>query len=202
MTMPEAQQPMQAAPMPPAMDMGKPAPDHQAPAPGMAMTMPGKPMPGMPAGGEDGEEGHKGGHGLMVVPAAMSGMATRTVNIEMGEWGFTPGRITVKPGEVIHFVVHNSGKLAHEFMFMPAIAMQALNYRIQRADWTLTEHEAIFEQEVVLPGDSLEVTLKVMEPGSWMFMCMFPYHIQFGMMGMMMSDGAAMPGMDMGNMKM
>lgn len=196
MAMPEPGEMEQAAPSPPAMEMEQPMPEQPAPS-----TMPGMTMGGE-EGHEEGDEGHMGGYGIAVVPAAMSGMATRTVEVEMSEWGFKPATLEVAPGEVIHFVVRNAGKLPHEFMFMPGIAMQALNYRLTRADWNLTEHEAIFEQEVILPGDSLEVTLRIVEPGSWMYMCMFPYHMQFGMMGMMMSEGAGMPGMDMGGMKM
>ncbi len=193
----------QAAPSPPAMDMGKQMPAQSAPSamPGMTANDSGA-MPGMTMGGEAGEEGSMAGFGLAVVPPAMAAMAARTIEVEMGEWGFKPARVEVKPGETVRFVVRNTGQLPHEFMFMPATAMQALNYRLERADWSLTEHEAIFEQAVVLPRDSIEVTLRIMEPGSWMFMCMLPYHMQFGMMGMMMSEGAAMPAMDMGGMKM
>ena len=132
----------------------------------------------------------------------MAGMAGRTVEVEMDEWGFSPAAIEVTPGETIRFLVRNTGNLPHEFMFMSAGVMQALNYRLQRADWSLTEHEAIFEQAIILPGDSMDVTLRIEEPGTWTFMCMLPYHMQFGMMGMMMSEGAAMPAMDMGGMDM
>lgn len=132
----------------------------------------------------------------------MAGMAGRTVEIETAEWGFSNKAITVRPGEVIRFVVRNAGNIPHEFMFMPGAAMQAVNYRLERADWNLLEHEAPFEQPIVLPGDSFEVVLRIDQPGTWMFMCMFPYHMQFGMMGMMMSEGASMDGMKMDGMKM
>lgn len=175
--------------------------------PGMAMggakegehaeqPMAGMAMPGMK---KEAEGGHAG-QGLMVMPAEMAGMASRTIEIEMREWGFTPGQITVEPGEVIHFKVRNRGMVPHEFMFMPPEDMAAVNHRLERADWNLTEHEAAYERAVVLPGDSFEVVIKIQQAGTWMFMCMFPYHMQFGMMGMMMTEGA--PAMDMGGMKM
>ena len=207
--------PGSAAPSPPAMEKGQQMPAGPPPAampgmssgehgaiPGMAAHEPGA-MPGMVMGREESEEAHVGGYGLALVPAAMTGMAARTVEVEMREWGFEPAAVEVTAGEVIRFVVRNRGHLPHEFMFMPGAAMQALDYRLERADWSLTEHEAIFEQEVILPGDALAVTVRVEQPGSWMFMCMFPYHMQFGMMGMMATRGAAMPGMHkMGGMKM
>jgi uncharacterized cupredoxin-like copper-binding protein len=34
----------------------------------------------------------------------------------------------------------------------------------------------------VAPGQDFQVTVEIGEPGLWMFMCMFPYHMQFGMM--------------------
>ncbi len=50
-----------------------------------------------------------------------------------------------------------------------------------------------------MPGDTFDVVLRIERAGSWMFMCMLPYHMQFGMMGMMATEGAAM---DMGGMQM
>ena len=190
------------------MDMGemKQAEPAGAPMEGMAMgemkqaEHPEAPMAGMAMG--EMEEGGHGGGGLMVMPVEMAAMAGRTIEIEMREWGFSPPSIAVKAGEVIHFKVRNRGSLPHEFMFMPPADMAAVNYRLERADWNLTEHEASFERAVVLPGDSFETVVKIAQPGVWMFMCMFPYHMQFGMMGMMMTEGASMDGMNMGDMKM
>jgi uncharacterized cupredoxin-like copper-binding protein len=148
---------------------------------------------------EGGPGGGHGGGGLMVMPARMAHMAGRTIEIEMHEWGFAPPRITVKPDEVIHFKGRNRGRLPHEFMFMPQTGMNAVGYRLERADWNLTEHEVGFEQALVLPSDGFETVVKVEPPGMWMFM--FPYHMQFGMMGMMLTEGMTMEG-DMGGMKM
>jgi uncharacterized cupredoxin-like copper-binding protein len=145
--------------------------------------------------GKQAEGGHGGGDGLTMMDAGMAGMASRTVEIEMAEWEFSNKAITVKPGEVIRFVVRNSGNIPHEFMFMPGAAMQAVSYRLERADWNLLEHEAPFEQAIVLPGDSFEVVMRIEMPGTWMYMCMFPYHMQFGMMGVMVTEGMSMDGM-------
>ena len=157
-------------------------------------------MAGMAMAERD-EGGHVGG-GLTVLPVEMAGMAGRTIEIEMREWGFSPPNIAVKAGEVIHFKVRNRGSLPHEFMFMPPAGMAAVDYRLERADWNLTEHEASFERALVMPGDGFEMVVEIARPGVWMFMCMFPYHMQFGMMGMMMTEGAGMDGMNMGGMKM
>ncbi len=187
-----------------AMGEMKKAEHAEAPMEGMAMgemkeAGPAEaPMEGMAMG--EMEEGGHGGGGLMVMPVKMAGMAARTIEIEMREWGFSPPSITVKAGEVIHFKVRNRGSMPHEFMFMPPAGMAAVNYRIGRADWNLTEHEASFEHALVLPGDGFETVIEIAQPGVWMFMCMFPYHMQLGMMGMMMTEGASMDGMNMGGM--
>jgi uncharacterized cupredoxin-like copper-binding protein len=157
-------------------------------------------MPGMD--GEAGEHGVAGG-GLRVLDGMMAQMQARTVEIEMREWGFSPPGITVATGEVVRLVVRNAGSVPHEFMLMPPQGMGAVAYRLERADWNLTEHEAIFERQIVMPGDSFEVVIKTDEPGNWMYMCMFPFHMQFGMMGQLATEGAApMGGMDMSGMKM
>jgi uncharacterized cupredoxin-like copper-binding protein len=146
------------------------------------------------------DAGHGGGEaGLSVLAEAASGAAAvdRTIEISMNEWGYQPGHVTVRPGEVIRLVVRHAGHTPHEFMLMSEEAMNAVDYRLERADWSLLEHEALFEKSIVLPGDRFEVVLKVNQPGVWMFMCMLPYHMQLGMMGMLMTPGISM---DMGAM--
>lgn len=180
-------------------------------AAGGGMSMPGMKMPGMKKDAKKDGEVHGGGKAVGITVLASGSRAevakalgstkvTRTVKIEILEWGFRPGRIEVKPGETIRFVIRNAGRIPHEFMFMNMAGMRAVNYRIERADWNLLEHEAIVEQSIVLPGDSFEQVIRIDKPGVWMFMCMFPYHMQMGMMGMMMTEG--MTGMNMGGMKM
>jgi uncharacterized cupredoxin-like copper-binding protein len=120
----------------------------------------------------------------------------REIELTMREWGFSDMQIDVKKGERIKFTVKNGGQIPHEFMFMSAPLMAAANYRATRADWNLFEHEALFEQALVLPGGDFSFVLQVQEPGSWMFMCMLPYHMQMGMMGQMATEGMAMQ-MDM-----
>jgi uncharacterized cupredoxin-like copper-binding protein len=156
-------------------------------------------MPGT-AAGEAGHGGHGAGGGLRIMMAHGPGMAqAREIRLQMREWGFEPSRIRVEPGEVVRLVVDNDGQSPHEFMLMSHAAMAAVNYRLERADWNLLEHEAIYEREIVMPGDSIEITLQIDQPGAWMFMCMFPYHMQFGMMGSMATEGmgTSMEGMHM-----
>ena len=179
---------------PMAMNMGDD--DHDA-KDEMAMTM------------EDGDEGHGSGgsaFGLSIlaqgsaaaVSAAASGLTVdRSLEIVMREWGYETPNIMVEPGEIIRFVLINSGKLPHEFMLMSGPGMGAVNYRLERADWNLLEHEAGFEVPIIMPGDRYEVLVQILNPGAWMFMCMFPFHMQLGMMGVMMTEGASMSGMNM-----
>ncbi len=120
----------------------------------------------------------------------------REIKLSMEEWTFSDLQIDVKMGERIKFTVKNDGQIPHEFMFMSAPLMAAASYRGKRADWNLFEHEALFEQSLVLPGGEFTFVLQVQEAGSWMFMCMLPYHMQMGMMGQMATKGMAM-NMDM-----
>jgi len=156
------------------------------------------------------EAGHGGGEdaGLSIlaegtpeeVQKALGALAIdRTIEINMNEWRFRPGHLTVKPGEVIRLAVRHVGYTPHEFMLMSAAAMSALDYRLERADWSLLEHQAIFEKPIVLPGERFEVVLKVNRPGGWMFMCMLPYHMQLGLMGMLMTPGVSMDMSAMGH---
>ncbi len=138
----------------------------------------------------DGDMGMEMGEGGLLVTE--EGDFDREIVLTMSEWKFSDMKIDVKPGERIKFTVKNGGQIPHEFMFMSPPLMQAVNYRATRADWSLFEHEALFEKALVLPGGEFSFVLKVTEPGSWMFMCMLPYHMQMGMMGQMATEGMAM----------
>jgi len=158
---------------------------------------------------EDGDEGHGSGgsaFGISVlaqgsaatVGAAAAGRTVdRSLEIVMREWGYETPNIMVEPGEIIRLVLINAGKLPHEFMLMSGPGMGAVDYRLERADWNLLEHEAGFEVPIILPGDRYEVLIQIRKPGAWMFMCMFPFHMQLGLMGVMMTEGASMSGMNM-----
>lgn len=183
-SMDHSQMPGMTAEKAPAVDHGK---------------MPG--MTGATGRVAESEGGHGGGgEGLAIVKPGSAMEIGRTVEIRMTEWGYAPASITVKEGEVVRLAVVNAGSTPHEFMLMTGPAMNAVGYRANRADWNLTEHEAIYEQPLIMPGDRFELVVKIEKPGMWMFMCMFPYHMQLGMMGGIATEG--MEGMSMGGMKM
>ena len=116
----------------------------------------------------------------------------REIDMTMTEWGFSDENIEVVKGERIRFNITNVGEILHEFMVMEMTAMQAVSYRVNRADWSLLEHEALYEKALVLPDGDFSFILEVAENGVWMFMCMLPYHMQMGMMGQMATEGMAM----------
>jgi uncharacterized cupredoxin-like copper-binding protein len=156
---------------------------------------------GEEARGEEEEGGHGGGsvaEGLTVIAQGSAADIGRelaeqglkvdaTVNIDMKEWSYGNSMIMAQPGQVIRLKVKNTGNIPHEFMIMSGAAMQAVNYRLTRPDWNLLEHKALSEVSFVLPGDGFEMVVQIHKSGSWMFMCMFPYHMQLGMMGMLMT---------------
>ena len=121
-----------------------------------------------------------------------TGSFDREIKLTMSEWNFSDMQIDVKAGERIKFTVNNGGQIPHEFMFMSMPLMSAVTYRQTRADWSLLEHEALYEKSLVLPGGEFSFVLEVTKPGTWMFMCMLPYHMEMGMMGQMSTQGAAM----------
>ena len=173
-----------------------------------------KDMPGMKmdmkkeseeAHGKEEEDGQEGGHGggsvaegLTVIAQGSAAEIDRvlaekgltvdyTANLDMKEWEFSSSMVMAQPGQVIRLKVKNTGNTPHDFMIMDGPAMSAVDYRLRRADWNLLEHQALAEVSFVMPGDSFEMVVQVHKSGMWMYMCMFPYHMQFGMMGMLMT---------------
>jgi len=140
----------------------------------------------------DAEPEHGAGPSDAGLKIAEDGAFDREIELTMAEWGYSDLNIEVKSGERIRFNVKNEGQIPHEFMFMTMPAMMAVNYRVNRADWSLLEHEALYEKSIVLPGGSFSFVVTVEKSGAWMFMCMLPYHMQMGMMGQVATPGMAM----------
>jgi len=185
------------------MDMSNPAADGSGMAAADDTAMAGMDMAGTESTDMAAADGAAAMDGMAMSPsnAAMMGEGgllitddgafDREIELTMTEWGFSDMEIDVKMGERIKFTVKNGGQIPHEFMFMSMPLMAAANYRATRADWNLLEHEALFEQALVLPGGEFQFVLQVQQAGSWMFMCMLPYHMQMGMMGQMATEGMA-----------
>jgi len=140
----------------------------------------------------DADPGHGAGASEAGLKIAEDGEFDREINLTMAEWGYSDFNIEVKTGERIRFNLKNDGQIPHEFMFMTMQAMMAVNYRAARADWSLLEHEALYEKSIVLPGGTFSFVATVEKDGAWMFMCMLPYHMQMGMMGQVATPGRAM----------
>jgi len=154
---------------------------------GMDMAERDDAMEGMDMSPSSGAEMGEGG-----ILITEEGDFDRVVDLTMTEWSYSDMQLDVTLGERIKLVVTNDGEIPHEFMFMTMPLMAAANYRLTRADWSLLEHEALFEQALILPGGSFEIIIEVQQAGSWMYMCMLPYHMQLGMMGQMATAGMAM----------
>lgn len=213
MAMPGMKMPKQTMPAPPDT-MPDTMPGQSMPATPGAMTgqsMPAMPgtMPGQTMSTTAMEEAELAASGVTVlaegttaeIDAVLAQKAIkvdRAAVINMDEWNFGTNKTTVKAGEIVRIRVNNAGKIPHEFMIMDIVGMQAVNYRQLRADWNLLEHEALSEVSFLLPGDSAEMVIRVSKPGTWMYMCMFPYHMQLGMMGILSTPGQP----DMAPMKM
>ncbi|MCF6320544.1 MAG: multicopper oxidase domain-containing protein [Rhizobiaceae bacterium] len=153
----------------------------------------------MKEGEEEVPHGEGEPEGGLVISEKEGEAFDREIKMSMSEWNYSNLNIEVKPGERVKFTLTNKGKIPHEFMFMTMPAMAAINYRATRADWSLLEHEALYEKSLVLPGGTFSFVADVKEAGVWMFMCMLPYHMQMGMMGQLATPGRAMemPGMRM-----
>lgn len=178
---------------------------------GADQAMPGIKMDGMKMDGNadhakegmamEEEAGHGGGsaaEGLMILAQGTASAVDEEIGhdgiivdssavIDLKEWSVGSGMTMVQPGKSVRLTVRNSGNIPHEFMIMNGAAMEAVNYRLNRPDWNLLEHEATMEVPFLMPGDTVDMIVKITKPGIWMYMCMFPYHMQLGMMGMLMT---------------
>jgi uncharacterized cupredoxin-like copper-binding protein len=107
--------------------------------------------------------------------------ATRTIEVEAFDMAFDPDRIEVEAGEVVRFVVTNTGEAVHEFVLGDA-AMQA-EHAHQMAD---DGHAHDDPNAISLaPGETKELTWRFGEAGTVEYGCHEPGHYEAGMHGEM-----------------
>nr|WP_315396941.1 cupredoxin family protein [uncultured Duganella sp.] len=130
------------------------------------------------AGPQDKKEpshaGREGGN----PPAAK---VTRSVSVNMNDtMRFMPSSISVKQGEVIRFVVKNSGKLKHEMVIGSASELK--EHAQLMTKFPGMEH-AEANQVTLAPGEAGAIIWKFDKAGTVNFACLQPGHFEAGMKG-------------------
>ena len=113
--------------------------------------------------------------------AGKAGEARRTIELRMSDaMRFSPDRIEVKQGEVVKFVVRNSGKMLHEIVIGTRKDLD------EHADLMMKfpnmEHDEPYMAHVK-PGTTAELVWNFNRPGEFDFACLIAGHYQAGMVG-------------------
>jgi len=94
---------------------------------------------------------------------------------------FEPAEVSVHKGETLHFVVHNGGKLRHEFVLGTEKALKEHAELMKK--FPTMEHEEP-NMASVQPGQTGHVIWKFTTSGKVPFACLQPGHFDAGMKGM------------------
>ncbi|WP_324716785.1 plastocyanin/azurin family copper-binding protein [Carboxydochorda subterranea] len=142
---------------------------------------------GLAAGALAAESGHSD------EPSA--GAGGTTLVLEMGDYHFTPSRITLKPGQTYHLVVRNRGTTEHELMIGRGLVTSGGTHSFRtnffsgvevllKAGEAAAEVEDLGELEVEPGGEaSLDFTVPADHQGDWEMACLVPGHYELGMHG-------------------
>ncbi|WP_339516778.1 cupredoxin domain-containing protein [Pseudomonas sp. RL_15y_Pfl2_60] len=113
--------------------------------------------------------------------AGDSSQVSRTVDVRMGDdMRFSPGALTFKQGETVRLVLHNDGKLLHEYVLG---TKQTLDEHAQMMlKHPGMEHHAAYMAHVQ-PGQTGEIIWTFNQSGRFDFACLIAGHYQAGMVG-------------------
>ena len=116
---------------------------------------------------------------------AKAAEATRTVAITMADISFTPTLVQVKKGEVVRFVVKNTGQIAHEFSIGDAASQAAHLAMMEKAMESGKEVHHVHATNLVSvdPGKTRELTWRFSDAGTFEYDCNMPGHFEAGMTG-------------------
>ena len=124
-------------------------------------------------------DGHAHSHeGFLFGEPAAPGAATTKIEVAAKDFEFVPNELTVDQGDVVEFVVTNSGDAQHEFVLGDAALMEELGSTAHQhgAD----EPNAVAPLE---PGDTGTMVWNFTQPGRFRFECHIDAHHKLGMTG-------------------
>jgi len=105
----------------------------------------------------------------------------RTIRITMSDaMRFTPDRIEVLQGETVKFVVHNAGKVMHEFVI--GTKKENDEHAALMVKFPNMEHDEPYMAHVA-PGKVGEIVWTFNRAGEFDFACLIAGHYQAGMVG-------------------
>lgn len=119
---------------------------------------------------------------------------SRQIQITMDDmFRIHPDRIMVKAGETVDFVVHNTGKLPHEFVIgeakeldehaMEMRNMDGMSMNNKSANNSMREKEEGVGVVDVKPGKTGHLLYHFKKPGTLSVACLYPGHREAGMNG-------------------
>lgn len=125
--------------------------------------------------------------------AAEPRLASRVVKIDMSDrMRFTPSELTVRQGETVRFVVHNSGKVMHELVL--GTSEELKKHAEMMRKFPDMEHDEPHMVHVA-PGKTGELVWTFNRAGEFEFACLIPGHFESGMTGRVrVTPSAALPG--------
>jgi uncharacterized cupredoxin-like copper-binding protein len=136
------------------------------------------------AAAHDEKSAHHDGAPVSAAPygrAADLAHATRTIAVDMtDQLRFTPAEVSVHKGEVVRFVVQNSGKLEHEFVLGTLQELKQHALMMQKRPGM--KHDAANMAQVP-PGAARSVAWQFTESGEFYYGCLVPGHFEAGMVG-------------------
>lgn len=113
--------------------------------------------------------------------AGNAGKASRTIDLDaLDSFRYSPGRITVKLGETIRFVMHNKGEMQHEIVIGTLKELQ--EHAALMKKFPEMEHEAPNMLHVA-PGRSGDIVWRFNRAGTFSFACLVAGHFEAGMVG-------------------
>ena len=105
----------------------------------------------------------------------------RTIKLDMADtMRFSPSDVTIKRGQTVRFVVHNSGKVLHEMVLGTVDALKEHAELMKK--FPEMEHSDP-NMAHVKPGTTGQIVWQFNQAGEFQFACLQPGHYEAGMVG-------------------
>ena len=119
----------------------------------------------------------------VLISACAAGQPTTKITVNLKEFAFEPGTITVTAGQPVELALVNEGAVEHDFA-IETIPAEDISTEGSMSGHDMSDQHSEFALHTATgPGETSVLRFTPTEPGTYKIICSVPGHLDAGMTG-------------------
>lgn len=119
----------------------------------------------------------------VLMSACAAGQPTAKITVNLSEFAFEPGTLTVTAGQPVELTLVNEGAVEHDFV-VEVISVEDISTEGSMSGHDMSAEHSEFDLHTATgPGETSTLRFTPTEPGTYKIICSVPGHLDAGMTG-------------------